>query len=280
MKTNKFLLLAAFSLLLSCSEDEKGKTSINPEDVNALIAALKVQGTNKNGDAPQPTFTQAAPTITNSQSSASITSNNNLYVPFTVSSTDGFSGIYLQVENELNELADSYWQIPLSGNAGDGQIVLPVGIPANVEPGIFVIYYSLYTSGGDVSEIASLEVEIVESQNSCEDGSVMESGSDGLTIRSYSFDRNGTISLTYDMYDAPDRMDIFVNQNWVAGTGSSLSSGTTPPASECYDGANGFVSGVNTIDFEYTKGKRVDIYMSGCFGGTAWDYWFDCPGEE
>jgi hypothetical protein len=283
MKFNKFYAVALFTAaLVSCSDDEKGKSEISPEDVNMLISALKVAGTNKDGAPPVPTFTPATPEITNSQASASVTSNNNLYVPFTVNSTSGFSGAYVQLQNpSTGEFSDSYWEIPLNAGAGAGQVVLPIGIPKEVTPGEFIVYYCLYTSSGDVSAVSELSVEVVETQNSCDElGEVYESGEDGLTIRSYTFNTSGTIDLSYEMYSAPDRMDVFVQQDWVGGTGSSLSASETPPASECASPAEGFVSGTGTISIDYKKGQRIDVYLSGCFGGTAWDFWFDCPDSE
>lgn len=277
MKKHAFLWMVLLGTMLSCSDDEKKESKIDPADVDRLTSALEVQGKLKNGAPPVPTFTPTTPEITNSQSSASVTNNNNLYVPFTVESSNGFSGVYVQLFDAAGEPADAYWQIPLTGGAGTGQVVVPLGIPGNVLPGEFSIYYCLYTSNGEVSSPETLDVEIVEAQNSCETGSLYEEGEDGLTIRSYTFETSGTLAIDYEMYSAQDRMDVFVDQVWVAGTGSRLSSGQTPPASICGDGADGFVSGSDYIEFNYTKGDRVDIYLSGCFGGTAWYYNLYCP---
>lgn len=279
MKNLSVGLLSVFCLCLcllfsSCGGDEDSTSKIDPKDSDALSKALKVAGTQKNGSIPVPTFTPTTPVITNSQSSASVTSNNTLFVPFTVNSSNGFSGIYLQVNG-----AGGYWQIPLSGGSGSGQVVVPVGIPGNVLPGDFLIYYSLYTSGGDVSETVPLYVEIVEQEDAdfCELGYDLQTGSDGLTIRSYTFKRSGTVEIGYEMYSLQDRMDVFVNGVWKDGTGSSVASNGTPPASVCGDGADGFVSDTGYLEIPYSSGQRIDVYVSGCFGGTAWDFWIYCP---
>lgn len=268
-----FLSLSIILFAPSCGGDEKKEDpKIDPANGEALSRALQISGNVQSGAPPVPTFTSTTPSITNSQSSASVTSNNTLFVPFTVTSTNGFSGIYLLIDG-----ATSYWQIPLTGSSGNGQVVLPVGIPGNVLTGNFTAYYCLYTSSGDVSAIEQIDVEIVDLENSCEFGTIYESGSDGLTIRSYSFGASGAITMNYDTYSAQDRIDVFVNGTWVDGTGPSLASGQTPPASICGDGAPGFVGEIGTLNFNYTAGQRIDVYVSGCFGGTAWDYNFDCP---
>ena len=167
----------------------------------------------------------------------------------------------------------NYWKINIPGGPSSGQIVLPVGIPANVTIGNFTMSYCLFTANGLVSQPVTLSAEIVDLNTACT-GSELESGADGLTVRSYTYTKSGNLSIRYNMYSAPDRMDIFLDGVWTAGTGSSIGSGQAPPASTCSTPAAGFVSCTKVI--AYKAGQRMDIYLSGCFGGTAWNYSFNC----
>lgn len=267
------LILLLLLFATRCSKESAKPSAIDPAKSPDLLGKALVidNATNKSGSAPTTTTTSGTPTITNSQSSASVTANSKIFIPFTFTSTSGLAGIYLYVDNSGN-----YWDIKINSAVTNGQVVLPVGIPANVLKGDFTIYYSIYTTSGLVSAKKMLMTEVVDLSTACT-GTVSESGSDGLTVRSYTYSKSGTININYDMYTLPDRMDIYVDGVWTAGTGSSLTGSQAPPASVCNDGANGYVSNTGTKVINYKAGQRIDVYLSGCFGGTAWVYNFNCP---
>jgi hypothetical protein len=271
----KHLLLGLIILTFSteCSKEAEKPVLVDPLKNRDLLGKILVidNATNQNGTPPAPTTSTSTPKITNSQNSASVTANSKIFIPFTFSGTTSIAGIYLSVDGSGN-----YWKINIPGGPSSGQIVLPVGIPANVTVGNFSMTYCLFTANGLVSQPVTLDAEIVDINTSCT-GNVYESGSDGLTVRSYTYATGGTLSIKYNMYTAPDRMDIFLDGTWVAGTGSSISSSQAPPASNCSSPSAGFVSGTGTKLITYKAGQRMDIYLSGCFGGTAWNYTFDCP---
>jgi hypothetical protein len=272
IRSAMFVLIALYST--HCGSDKPKTSLIDPSKNPDLLGKALVidNATNKAGTAPLPTTATGTPNITNAQSSASVTSNSKIFIPFSFTSASPVTGIYLLVVN-----SGTYWDIKITAGVSNGQIVLPVGIPANVLKGNFQIAYCLYNSNNQVSQPRLLDSEIVDLISDCSTGNLSESGSDGLTVRSYTFSKGGTLNLSYNMYSAPDRMDVFLDGTWIAGTGASISSNQAPPASNCSTPAAGFVSGTGTKSITYKSGQRLDVYISGCFGGTAWDYSLTCP---
>ncbi len=181
--------------------------------------------------------------------------------------------------------ASTYFDIPDDGSnsATSGQIVIPVNIPSNVTTGSFTIAYCIYDANGRVSNILTTNVEVDDLQT-CPFNT---SGNDGLTI--YSFDLGGvagTVDIDYNTFTIVDRIDVFYNDVWIDGSGSSLAAGEFPPinnsCSNFTSTIDGYVgtSGTETIQFNYDPNvsRELVIYMSGCIGGgTAWDLDVSCP---
>lgn len=73
-------------------------------------------------------------------------------------------------------------------------------------------------------------------------------------------------------------MDIFYDGQWVIGIGNWVEVGSNILASQCYDGIEGYVAGVNELLFfyDFVKSIYVDIYFFGCFGGIEWDFRVKC----
>lgn len=268
------LSVLALSFFTSCGGDsDTPPTEVDPSDADALSGVLVIPGSQSvSGQPPSPSTDTDAPTVSNNQTSATVVSDNTLYLPFNFDSNQGYGGCYVQVDG-----ASTYFDIPDGTSTTDGLLVLPVGIPASVQEGDFCLTYCIYDNNGRVSNLLTTCVTVGPIQE-CP---AFTSGSDGLTIATYDLGESpGTATINYDMYSIQDRIDVFYNNQWIGGSGSSISSSSFPPVSSCGDGQNGYVSGTGTIDVDYNPAtsRTVTVYMSGCIGGgTAWDLSVSCP---
>lgn len=207
--------------------------NIDPDNQpSELSRALLIESAiNRNGQAPK---SMEAPNlrITNSQSTALITSDNFLFLPFIYNSNDEIEGIYLQIEG-----ADNYWEIPFTPqNIGQNTAeVLSIGIPANVIDGEFFINYQLFDETGSTGNNRILTTTIELPQDYCADGRPFPrvEGTDGVFNQSYSFgEKAGFISIQFNTFSIPDRLDVRYNNEWIRSTGELLS-GNAPPIKEC-----------------------------------------------
>lgn len=254
---------------------------IDPEEEPDLLGRAfgMTNATLIEGNLPSANATSTQLRIDYSQSGALAAVGTELYIPFTFFQTNQLSGIYLQVIG-----AGHYWDIrvqnPPSGNIGN--YVFPLGIPGQALTGVFNIQYALYDQSGKVSQHETMKITIGTLVDACAGGTTYhEAGSEGLTVRRIELgDSPGQVQIEYEMYSLPDRLDIKYNGRWVASTAAAaLSDGSYPPPSVCYDGQVGYVSGSNVLKFDYDPAisKEFLIYMSGCYGATAWDFWVTCP---
>ena len=301
IKSTPRLLTLAYALVLTaflgCHSGDPTPTAIHPTtQPTELSQALKINGKLKSGSllaaVQDPAFQ-----IEQSQPSASLTADNSLFIPFVyaINSTQKLKGIYLQVEG-----AEVYWDIPfrpanarlddVNANPERNGFVLDVGIPAQVQAGNFKIRYQLYDDRGKVSEPATMDVEIVPPVDFCGNGGStlgLEKGQDGITVRSYELgNKAGWVTIRYNTFTVKDRIDIQYAGEWVRSTGKLLEKGQTPPIGSCNNvsATNGFVGQKSEFNVYYDpkKGKRIDIYVSGCLdGGTQWEFEItDCPSER
>lgn len=254
---------------------------IDPEEEPDLLGRAfgMTNATLVEGNLPSSNASSSQLRIDYSQSGALAAAGTELYIPFTFFQTNQLSGIYLQVIG-----ADHYWDIrvqnPPSGSTGN--YVFPLGIPGQVLTGVFNIKYALYDQSGKISQHKTMKITVGSVADACAGGTTYhEAGSEGLTVRRIELgDSPGQVQIEYEMYSLPDRLDIKYNGRWVASTAAAaLSDGSYPPPSVCYDGEAGYVSGSNVLKFDYDPAisKEFQIYMSGCYGATAWDFWVTCP---
>ncbi len=94
-------------------------------------------------------------------------------------------------------------------------------------------------------------------------GQSTASGGQGTTKTRHALGRYaGTVSITYDMFSVPDRLDCFYRGVLVATTG-------------------GLVSGPGTLTWDYAPGSTDPpwclVVMSAPNAGTAWTYTLACP---
>ena len=283
---SKMIIITVYLFVISCEEDSLEDTRelffkpVNPSSQpSELSRILKIEGANITGDIPESNSANS-PQLLIVQERASITPDNELFLPFTFKSEADIERMYLLVQG-----ADNYWNVPIDPGENQGY-VLDVGIPNNVADGSFSLNYKLEDSRGSIGNQKNIDVQVVSYQNGCDDGSYpLVEGNDGLSVRSYLFgDQPGTIRVFYETFSVPDRVDIRYGDQWFGVTGEPLN-GKTPPIKLCNDvtAGDGFLgtTGIVEIPYDPSYSKRIDIYISGCLqGGTAWNFQVTCPDVE
>ncbi|MGB8190800.1 MAG: hypothetical protein WCF67_02720, partial [Chitinophagaceae bacterium] len=274
------LLIAGFS---NCKKSGGGISKIDPATQPSELSRAFIipGGVNKNGNAPVET-TATDLIISKFQPSAELSADNYLFIPFSLSARENIKGVYLQVDG-----ADNFWEIPVKLEQTSAH-VLNIGIPENILNGDFTLFYRLIGVAGGVGKAVPLETSIVSSIDYCANGSSSGAveGKDGITVKSYSLgEQAGWVSITYDTYSVPDRIDIRYGNEWIRSTGKLLA-GNVPPAKLCnaVTSGDGFVGTSSVFNFFYEpkKSKKLDIYVSGCLdGGTAWKFQVnECPKDK
>ncbi|MCF6307501.1 MAG: hypothetical protein L3J09_06055 [Flavobacteriaceae bacterium] len=83
----------------------------------------------------------------------------------------------------------------------------------------------------------------------------MKLGSDGLTIFTCDLGQtSGNVTINYDTYSIPDRIDLFYNGAWIDGTGSALGQNQFPPVMDCSGTiVDGYVGETCSFNFNYTQ---------------------------
>ena len=273
MKKSIYLLVIFALILANCSKkSDPAKLFVDPSTDPERLAneiTFTSSTTKVNGLPPTPSAS-GAPVISNA-SSASAVASSTVYIPVTYSSSNAPTELYIQVVGATT----FYFKIPLTGAPTSGTLTLPMTISANVLVGSFTM--SAFVVSGSLVSVPELIFAAVTEPLACDNGSV--SGTDGVTNTRHQLNgKAGTVSIAYDTYSLPDRIDVFLDGNqWKGGTGSIIS--PPPPTSDCTAPLAGFVGATGTITFAVTtSNKYVDVYVSGCLGsGTAWDYTFTCP---
>lgn len=276
---SKLLILSLIGtfLFFSCEKNDYKLENIDPDtQPSELSRALLIENAiNHDGAAPA-AMGVADLSITNAQSTALVTSDNYLFLPFIYNPNEEILGVYLQIEG-----ADNYWEIPFTPQEiGERAAeVLSIGIPANVIDGQFFIDYELFGESGSTGNFRTMATTVELPQDYCGDGVAFPrvEGEDGVFNQSYSFgDEAGFVTIEFNTFTVPDRLDLRYDNQWIRSTGQLLQ-GNAPPIKECRDvvPGDGFLGQRNSFKFYYDPGvsKKVDVYVSGCLdGGTAWEF--------
>lgn len=273
MKKLLYLIVAA-TMLANCSKDEENEPllQIDPSDPEALSKEITFtpSTTQVNGVLPAPSTSPNAPSISYA-SSASVVASGTVYIPVTYTSTTAPSSLIIQVVGATS----FYFSIPLPGAGANGTVNIPMSISSRVLTGDFSMAASLVASGA-VSMPYYISAAVTEPL-ACGMGDV--SGSEGVTNTRHQLGGvAGNVTIEYDTYSVPDRIDVFVDgTKWSGGTGTSIA--PPPPISNCSSPLPGFVGASGTISVPVTaSNKYIDVYVSGCLGsGTAWYYSLTCP---
>lgn len=290
MKISKLVTSLLLLLSVACNDEVTKKTTISPDDINELTQVLEFDATGINGEMPEGT---SETLVVKAPTGISGTSDNFFFIPLAISGEAGFDGIYLQFSNRKEQISSNYFDFDFTGSAA-GTLMIPVKVPENIEGGEFYIHVSAYNDEGDVSEAKKFPVEIAWPLKGCEGaGLVARSGEIQSLARTYSFDESyfgidkdtkeiipQTLRFYSEKYETPDRIDFYIDKQWVGGTGSTLAYGVAPSAYECTDenaGDGGFISGYHSFEFTIKPNQRIDVFVSACLDNSAWDYWFACP---
>jgi hypothetical protein len=278
-----FCLLGMLLAIAGCQKEdlrEDFARTIDPStQPGPLNRALGVNGSNKSGSLPSES-SNSATYFVSTQSSASISPDNDFYLPFVFESNNSLQGIYLSIVG-----ADNYWDIPVN-DTGSNVHVESIGIPQNVAEGEFTFEYRLYDASGNVSTSAMLRTSVVALQTLCgpNQQTISVSGNDGVDAKDYNLgNKAGWVTLTCDMYSVPDRIDIKYNGDWIRSTGTLMGRGQNPPAKQCgqLTSGDGYTGGGHSFQFFYDPAisTKMLVYMNGCMdGGTAWEYAIqECP---
>ena len=227
-----------------------------------------------------------------------------LPIEYSDNSGSGISGIAFQVNG-----ADSYIDVPvIAGNSG--VMLLPIGIPSNTDEGKFCITIAIYDNDNNVSNTFETCITVTRPLG-CNVTKV--SGGEGVTSTLHNMGTNpGVVKIEYETFTVPDRIDVFYNGIWVAGTGSNPGSvGSIPPLADCSNPTEGYIGDNGTFCFTYDPenfkstllksgqlksihlpsallhlqdtAHFVEVVVSGCVrGGTLWEYTISCadPDEE
>lgn len=306
-----FILSLSMGLQFSsCEKDRKSSVPTGPTgslEPNALTNVLVVPSAQViEGNMPAPTNTPESPEMLMVDSTVSYTAGSYVRLPidFTDNSGTGISGIQFQVNG-----ADSYIDVPVIAGSS-GTMLLPIGIPANTEEGNFCITIAIYDNDNNVSNNFETCVTVTQPMG-CDVTRV--SGGEGITSTLHNMGSNpGVVKIEYETFTVPDRIDVFYNGVWVAGTGSNPGPiGAIPPLANCSNPTEGYIGDDGTFCFTYDpdnykntvlkNGKLkslnleshllnlqdtlhyVEVVVSGCVrGGTLWEYTISCadPDEE
>lgn len=291
----KLICFSSILIVNSCAKDDGPPPDIDPTtDASALSRSFIIDGENLKGEIPETNTSSSSVAIAFFQESASITNDNELFVPLGFNNTN-IDGILLSVIG-----ADNYWKIPLkqsktsskkhtaSRKVDDNTFVLSIGVPDNILNGSFKLSYKLFNNAGEIGTAKELNVAIISPESLCADGATLgsEDGRDGISVRTYILGESpGWVSIYYNTFTIKDRLDVKYDGEWIRSTGRLIGT-NAPPIKLCSEAtpADGFVSGSNVFSFFYDpdEGKRVDVYVSGCLnGGTRWEYEIlECPKDK
>lgn len=273
----RFAILSGFLLsLLVFTACEKEITAdlefgIDPRNqLSLLCKALRLNGNNIEGDIPF-SVGAGAPVVVSHPQAVEVSAGVLLFIPYQVSDTNRVCNIYLQVAG-----ADNYWETTLTQDPSSRQPFFQILIPKFVRQGNFDLVFSIADCSGNVSRLYTTNT-IVSPLADC---NTSISGSVGITVRAFDLgEKAGKAGFLYEMYNIPDRLDIRYNGKWVASTGNLFDERVLIP--NCGSGANGFVSGRGELVFDYDPNvsRFVEVYVSGCYSGTAWVVEPICPND-
>ena len=264
------ILLILGSQLISCQRPE----ALDPDyginqtyEIDLLNKALLLNG--KIVEDSFPESNGSVISVTNYYQAVEVNAGVNLLLPYNTNRDLEITTVYLKIKG-----ANAYWKSPVERDSVSGTPFLNVAIPPFVQNNNFELVYAVGDEQGNISRVVNTNT-LVSPQAQCGE-TIM--GSVGITVKSMDLgDKAGRITISYDMYAIRDRLDLKYNNKWIYSTGNLLSNTSDSQAPNC--GLGGRVSGRNSYTFEYdpSESRRLDIYVSGCEDGTAWELSVGCP---
>lgn len=260
------------------NQDGGSSTPVDPANAAALSAALVIPGsTVVQGQLPAPSTSSTRPEVIRSEESLSYSPGSQITLPTDYQASSGTLSTALVAVSGSN----SYFEVPLQGAGTSGTFVLPVNLPAQVQDGKFCLDVMLVDSAGQTGDLQKVCVSVVQPLT-CDTKRI--SGGEGLTSTIHEMGGNaGTVRVQYETFTVKDKIDIFQNGTWVAGTGPMTDRTSIRTALDCSVATEdlGYVGQNSEFLFNYdpTVGGNIEVVVSGCENnGTAWNYTASCPG--
>jgi hypothetical protein len=265
-------LSAIFVSLDACKSSDVPAAPIDPKDAKALSKVLIFSNDTKATSGNLPVAATAPKTqVTNAPSLSVSTGGGTVYIPVAYTGSTPVAFAYIQVQG-----ADTYFVIPIAGAGSSGQFAIPITLPATLQ-GQFVLLMQLVSARGAVVLTQTVNIPVKTTiPLACGDGYV--DGNAGITLTDHALNgKAGKVTIDYETYEKPDRIDVFLDGKWVAGTGTAIA--PPPPLSTCANPGAGFVGKNGTFSIPVsTSNKIIQVYVSGCTGSTTgWDYDLNCP---
>ena len=277
-KVNYFLALMAVVASIgftSCSKDndggKKGSTPdrfVNIDDPQDIQDALQIGNAQVvKGDLPE--STPGNYNLSSSISSIKVNSGGSVILPFIYSGEYTIKTVYIQVIG-----ANGYFSVtPILVVGTQGYAYISINIPKKIGDGSFYVHYLILDSSGSYSNVVISEIFITNDVIDCENA--YNYGEQGLTFTPVNLgSKSGEVSIYYDTYSVPDRIDIYQGNTWITGTGENPNS-LIPPMCDCDNVLPGFIGDYGNLTFNYdaSKGQVITVVVSGCLnGGTAWEW--------
>lgn len=253
---------------------------VDPNNAPAISAAITVaSATRTPGQAPAPSGLASQPTVTRSEESVAYSPGSNIVLPVDYSATNAdITNVFVSVVG-----ANDHFSAPLSNTGSSGVVTLPVTLPSNVQNGQFCVDVAFQDSNGLVGSPERVCITVSE-QLACDTRKV--SGGEGVTSTIHQMGGNsGTVLVDYETFTVKDKIDVFQNGMWVAGTGPITDRNSIRTALDCSQAteAQGYVGRNDEFLFSYDTSLGGDVevvVVSGCENnGTAWNYTASCPGD-
>lgn len=298
----KYLVIISLAILLGAcggSEDESSQDpsilaplptpapqpnpnngSVDPENSSQLSSVLIIPGSTRlQGTLPPTSNNSNQPNITRSEESIAYSPGSQVLLPIDYQAANG-SNIVEVVFTIIG--ANEYFSIPTSSAGSNGTIVLPLNMPDNMSDGEFCVEVKLIDGNGLVSSEKRICVSITQPL-ACDLKKI--SGGEGITSTQHSMNGDvGTVKVDYETFTVKDKIDVFQNGVWIAGTGVFTDRASIRTALNCAQAteAQGYVGQNSEFLFGYDPilGGDVEVVVSGCENnGTAWNYTASCPGD-
>jgi len=280
------LLMAGIVQFSSCKKEDSAPTptpaaptyadySINPANPDSLSKVISFgKATFQKGNWPTTASTNTV-SIDYDPSLTVSTGGSTTYLPIVYKGTETFTKVLLIVKGATT----GYFMYDASVTDLSGTFFVPMTIPKSVMQGNFSLQVLLLNAKGDIVSSKTITVPVqIKKPYECSTSGASVSGSSGITQTMHALDgKAGEVSIDWNTYSIPDRIDVYVDGKWVNGTGASAA--PPPPLCPCSNPLPGFVGSSGTFKIPVTaSSKNIEVYVSGCTGsGTAWDYNLKCP---
>lgn len=280
------LLLAGMLHTTSCKKEDPAVApapaaptyadySINPANPDSLMKVISF-GSAKRETGTWPTTASTNTVVVDYDPSLTVsTGGSTTYLPIVFQGSEAFTKVLLLIKGATT----GYFVFDAANVGTSGTFFVPMTIPKSVMQGNFNIRVVLQNAKGQIVSSKTLEVPVqIKKPYECATTGASVSGSSGITQTLHALSgKAGNVSISWNTYSIPDRIDVYVDGKWKAGTGTTAA--PPPPLCPCSSPLPGFIgsSGTFSVPVEASS-KNVEVYVSGCTGsGTAWDYTLKCP---